>query len=428
MSLSSAMYSGVSGLMTYGNAMNVTGDNIANVNTIGFKANSTIFADVLANSVSNGATTMQFGRGALIQGVKASFAQGSFETTGNATDMGIQGAGFFVVKDSVNTGTYYTRAGQFIINKDGKLANPNDYLVQGYKLVSNALGVVTRANGATDIDISGVQSVPKTTTQFRMGLNLSTVASAGATFSTSLNVYNSLGEEVTLTYNFTRIGTPLQWEYYVTSSDVTTITGAAASGTLTFSSSGALLTRGDIGGNANVAPITGDLDLILGGFNSGAANLTIQWDLYNTLAAAQRSEITGYASNSVTNSMWQDGYSTGVLRGLSVDQEGIISGLFSNGQTQQMFQVQLADFISPWGLSRQGNTLYAETTDSGQPIMGYAKAGGFGSIYGSSLELSSVDMSKEFVDMIQNQRAYQANSRIITTVDQMLQEVISLKR
>ncbi len=416
MGLQSAMYSGVSGLMTYGDAMNVTGDNIANVNTIGFKANRTIFADVLANSVSNGATTMQFGRGALIQGVQPSFAQGSFETTGNATDMGIQGAGFFVVKDAINNGVYYTRAGQFIINESGKLANPMDYIVQGYRLTTNSSGVVTRANGAVDINITGVQSVPKETTLYRIGMNLSSVASAGATFSASYNVYNSLGEQVTLTYTFTKTATPLQWQYNVAGPTGATFSGNAASGTLTFSSTGAL------------TGIAADLSLTISGFPSGANPLTIAWDLYNETTSTQRGEITGYASESVMNSMLQEGFSTGVLRGLAVDQDGIISGLFSNGQTQKMWQVQLADFLSPWGLSRQGNTLFAETTDSGQPILGFAKSGGFGTIYGSSLELSGVDLSREFVDMIQNQRAYQANSRIITTVDQMLQEVINLKR
>ncbi len=416
MGLQSAMYSGVSGLMTYGDAMNVTGDNIANVNTIGFKGNRTIFADVLANSVSNGATTMQFGRGALIQGVLPSFLQGSFETTGNSTDMGIQGAGFFVVKDIVNNGTYYTRAGQFIINADGKLANPMDYIVQGYRLTTNSSGVVTRANGAVDINITGVQSVPKETTLFRIGMNLSAVASAGATFSASFNVYNSLGEQVTLTYTFTKTVNPLEWDYAIAGPAGATFSGTAASGTFTFSPTGTL------------TGIAADLSLTINNFPSGAGPLTIAWDLYNEIASTQRGEITGYASESVMNSMLQDGYSTGVLRGLAVDQEGIISGLFSNGQTQKMWQVQLADFLSPWGLSRQGNTLFAETTDSGQPILGFARSGGFGTIYGSSLELSSVDLSREFVNMIQNQRAYQANSRIITTVDQMLQEVINLKR
>jgi flagellar hook protein FlgE len=330
--------------------------------------------------------------------------------------MGIQGSGFFVVKDSVNNGTYYTRAGQFIVNDDGKLANPNNLLVQGYALSTNASGVVTRTNAGGDIDISGVQSIPKETTLFRMGLNLSTVASAGATFSTSLNMYNSLGEETTITFNFDKTGTALEWHYVATGPANTTLTGTAASGMMTFSNAGAL------------TGIASDRTLNIAGFPSGAADLTVSWDLYNDAANAQRSEITGYASNSVTNSMWQDGYSTGVLRGLSVDQEGIISGLFSNGQTQQMYQIQLADFISPWGLTRQGNSLFAETSDSGQPILGFAKSGGFGTVYGSSLELSSVDLSREFVNMIQNQRAYQANSRIITTVDQMLQDVIALKR
>jgi len=416
MSLSSAMYSGVSGLMSFGNSMNVTGDNIANVNTVGFKGNRTIFADILANSVANGSTTMQFGRGATIKGVQASFAQGAFETTGNATDMAIQGAGFFVVKDSVNGGQYYTRAGQFIISDKGKLVNPSGYVVQGYTLTTNSSGVVTRSGAAGDIDITGVQSVPKATTSFRLGLNLNAAASAGITFSSSFNAYNALGETVTITYNFTKQPAAQTWNYVATGPAGTVLSGVALSGTMTFSPSGAMLT-----------PLA-DQALTISGFPSGSAPLTITWDLVNNTSGASNADITAYAAGSVMNSMTQDGYATGVLRGLSVDDTGVISGLFSNGQTQKLRQVEMADFLSPWGLSRQGNSMFAETNQSGQPIMGTAKSGGFGSIYGSSLELSSVDLSQQFVNMIQDQRAYQANSKIITTVDTMLQEVVSLVR
>ncbi|VAX23928.1 Flagellar hook protein FlgE [hydrothermal vent metagenome] len=414
MSLSAAMYSGISGLMVYGDAMNVTGDNIANINTTGFKSSRAIFADILANSVANGSATLQFGRGALISNVTQEFSQGSFESTGNATDMAIQGTGFFVVRDKSSGGMFYTRAGQFTLNKDGLLVNPNDAVVQGYKMSTNASGAVTRSGTASDIDITGVQSTPRETSIFRLGINLNAAASAGATFSTSFNAYNSLGETTTVTYTFTKQTTAQTWNY-VAASSIGSVT-AGASGSVTFNSAGQI-----------TAPTT-DQSMTVSGFGSGAGNLTMAWNLRNDAAGIPYYDVTGYAAESVTSSVVQDGYSTGVLRGTSVDQEGIISGLFSNGQTQQLWQIELADFLSPWGLSRQGNSLFAETRQSGQPILGIAKAGGFGTIYGSSLELSNVDLGQQFVDMIANQRAYQANSRIITTVDTMLQEAINLKR
>jgi flagellar hook protein FlgE len=261
-----------------------------------------------------------------------------------------------------------------------------------------------------------VQSVPKATTSFRLGLNLNAAASAGITFSSSFNAYNALGETVTITYNFTKQPAAQTWNYVATGPAGTVLSGVALSGTMTFSPSGAMLT-----------PLA-DQALTISGFPSGSAPLTITWDLVNNTSGASNADITAYAAGSVMNSMTQDGYATGVLRGLSVDDTGVISGLFSNGQTQKLRQVEMADFLSPWGLSRQGNSMFAETNQSGQPIMGTAKSGGFGSIYGSSLELSSVDLSQQFVNMIQDQRAYQANSKIITTVDTMLQEVVSLVR
>lgn len=416
MSLGSAMYSGISGLMVYGDAMNVTGDNIANVNTVGFKGNRSIFSDILANSVANGATVMQFGRGAFFQAVNPYFTQGSFETTGSATDMAIQGAGFFVVRNSGSGGIFYTRAGQFTIDKDGYLVNSQNYRVQGYRMTMNAAGEYVRSGTSDDVSITGLQSEPKATTFFRLGLNLNAAASATTTFSTSFNAYNSLGETATLTYTFTKTVNAGEWTYVVSGPTGTTITGAGASGTVTFNSQGQM-----------TAPAA-DQTIQVQNFPSGASDLTLTWDIIDDVTSTSYNDITGYAAGSVTNSIVQDGYSTGVLRGLSVDNEGIVSGLFSNGQSQQLWQVELADFLSPWGLSRQGGTLFAETTQSGQPVYGVAQEGGFGTIYGSSLELSNVDLSQQFVDMIQNQRAFQANSRIITAVNEMTQEVVNIRR
>ena len=415
MSLNSAMYAGVSGIMTLGNAMNVTGDNIANVNTVGFKGSHTSFSDILSNSLSNGSSTMQMGRGTFMSGVTPSWSQGSFESTANATDMAIQGTGFFMVKDTANNANYYTRSGQFTLNNQGQLVNGNGMAVQGYQVTSTVNGAVNTNGKISNINIGGVQSVPKATTQFRIGANLNAAASANATFSTSFDVYNNLGGRVTLTYSFTKSPTtPLAWNYSVAASSGTITTGGT--GTMTFNSSGQMVT-----------PATSPT-LAITGFPTGAAPLTMTWSLYNPTGGALYGDITSYNAGSTTTSIIQDGYSTGTLKGLSVDGKGVISGLFSNGQTQALYQLALADFSSPWGLSRQGGSLYAETMQSGQPLLGTAGAGGLGTVLGSSLELSNVDLASEFVKMIQNQRGYQANSRIITTVDEMMTEAVNLKR
>ncbi len=411
MSLASSMYSGVSGLMTYGQAMNVIGDNIANVNTIGFKGSRSIFADVLAQSVSNGSANMQIGRGTMMQSVNLSLAQGSFETTGNATDMAVQGSGFFVVNQG--TSRYYTRAGQFILNDAGKLVNPSGYKAQGYLLDTS--GIAT--GSLVDIDLAGVQSQPKASTYFRLGANLNANASSGTVFQSAANLYSSLGQLVTLTISLTK-QTGNNWNYSMsaTTSGAAsgTITVSGGTGTLSFNTSGALS-----------SPTTNPTITISG--ISGASPLSVQWRLNQTTGGTY-GDMTGYAATSVTNALTQDGYSTGTLKGLSVDQDGYISGLFSNGQTQKLRQIGLANFSSPWGLTRIGSSLFAESAASGQPVLGLARAGGFGSIAGSSLEQSNIDLGSEFVNMIQTQRAYQANSKIITSIDEMLTEAVNLKR
>ncbi|MEK6590093.1 MAG: flagellar basal-body rod protein FlgF [Nitrospinota bacterium] len=411
MSLASSMYAGVSGLNSYGQAMNVIGDNIANVNTIGFKGSKALFADILSQSVSNGSSTVQIGRGSILQAANLSFAQGSFETTGNATDVAIQGAGFFIVNQASNR--YYTRAGQFILNDAGKLVNSNGYIVQGYQLDSS--GVVTGSLG--DIDLAGVQSQPNASTFFRLGANLNASATSGTVFQSAVNLYNSLGELVTLTISFTK-QSGNSWNYSMsatTSSAASgTITVSGGTGTVSFNSSGQL-----------TSPATNPT-ITISGFSS-ASNISAAWRL-NQTTGGTFGDLTGYAATSVTNSLTQDGYSTGTLKALSVDQDGIISGLFSNGQTQKLRQIGLANFSSPWGLSRVGNSLFSESGTSGQPVIGLARSGGFGSITGSSLEQSNIDLSTEFVNMIQTQRAYQANARIVTAVDDMLTDAVNLKR
>lgn len=408
MSLVSSMFAGVSGLRANSQALQVIGDNIANVNTVGFKASKVIFGDILSTILANGSTNLQFGRGTLINGVTQSFEQGSFESTSNASDLSIDGSGFFIVNDG--TGNYYTRAGQFRMNNSGMLADPNGNILQGFAITSG-----TTSSSLSNIDLTGVQSIPNASTAFTLGANLDAAASAGATFTSPITIYNSVGQEVILSLTFTKQSGVNSWTY-VASSSVGSVSAATASGTISFNTSGQLS-----------SPATEPTFIINYTGSPAALDSNITWNLLNA-SNTTNGKLTGYAAASNNNSIVQDGYSTGTLMGLSVDSDGIISGLFNNGQTTELFQVALADFLSPTGLNRVGQNLFSVSASSGQPVIGTANTGGFGSILGSSLELSNVDLAQEFVTLIQTQQAFQAASRIITTVDDLMTEAVNLKR
>ena len=401
------MFTGVSGLKGNSQALQVIGDNIANVNTVGFKGSDVVFGDILSTVLANGSTTMQFGRGTALNGVSQSFEQGALESTSNATDMAVDGSGFFIVNDG--TGSFYTRGGQFRMDSSGMLADPNANILQGYAITAG-----TTSSTLSDVDLAGVQSAPNATTTFTLGANLDASASAATTFTSPITIYNSIGDEDVLSLTFTK-GTGNSWGWNATSSLLSS-SASLASGTVSFDTSGAL--------TSPTADQTITLDYTTA--SAPAASQTITWDLVTS--AATNGDLTGYAAASNNNSVVQDGYSTGTLIGLSVDADGIIAGLFNNGQTQSIYQVALADFLSPEGLNRVGQNLFSVSAESGQPVIGTANTGGFGSILGSSLELSNVDLAQEFVTLIQSQQAFQAASRIITTVDDLLTEAVNLKR
>ncbi len=409
MSLISSMFTGVSGLRANSQALQVIGDNIANVNTTGFKSSDVVFGDILSTVLANGSTTMQFGRGTLLNGVTQSFEQGALENTSNATDLALDGSGFFIVNNG--TGNFYTRAGQFRMNNAGKLADPNSNILQGYAITSG-----TTSASISDVDLTGVQSTPTATTSFTLGANLDASSSAGTTFISPITIYNSVGDEDVLSIAFTKASSGNSWTWSATSS-IMSSSGSLASGTVSFNTSGQLTSP------TTEPTITIDYTTA----SAPAASQTITWDLLNS-SGTTNGELTGYAAASNNNSIVVDGNSTGTLIGLAVDTDGIISGLFNNGQTQQLYQVALADFLSPGGLNRVGQNLFSVSAESGQPVIGTANTGGFGSILGSSLELSNVDLAREFVTLIQTQQAFQAASRIITTVDDLLTETVNLKR
>jgi len=411
MSLISTLFTGVSGLSSNSQAMAIIGDNISNVNTVGFKESKAVFSDVFSTILTNGSVTSQLGRGSQLQGTIKSFSQGSFEASSNALDLAIDGSGFFVVNNGA--GNFYTRAGQFRLNDDGLVQAITGEILQGNQ-ISNGVSSTTTA----DINLAGVQSAPQATTSFQLGANLNASASASSTFNTPVTLFNSVGSQIILNVQYTKVAASNSWTYQVSPSSGSVTSGA--SGTVTFDSSGQLSSI-----NGALADQTITLDY--NGANPPAAAQTLTWDLVSD-SGVVNGKLTGFNAQSNNNSIVQDGFTTGTLTGLTVNDQGIIAGLFNNGQSDNLYQVIMADFLAPSGLTRQGQNLFAESSDSGQPVLGVAGSGGFGAIVGQTLELSNVDLAEQFVTLIQTQQAFQASARIITTADDLLSEAVNLVR
>ena len=407
-SLLSSLYTGVSGLSANSEAMGIIGDNISNVNTVGFKSSKAVFSDLFSTVLANGSTTRQLGRGSQLSGTLKEFSQGAFEASSNALDMALDGSGFFVVNNG--TGNQYTRAGQFRLNDNGLVQTVTGQTLQGQRVTNG-----TVSSTVEGIDLAGVQSSPEATTSFTLGANLDASSSAAATFNSPISIYNSVGTQVTASIQFTKVDGANSWTYNISTSEGTLTSGA--SGTVSFDNSGNLTT-----------PAT-DPSIVIdySASSSPALTQTLSWDLVNS-SGTTNGKLTGFAAASNNNSLVQDGFSTGTLVGLTTDSTGIISGLFNNGQTDKLFQVTLGDFLAPTGLQRAGANLFSETADSGQVVLGTAGTGGFGGITGQSLELSNVDLAEQFVTMIQTQQAFQASARIITTADDLMTEAVNLVR
>jgi flagellar hook protein FlgE len=407
-SLLSSLYTGVSGLSANSEAMGIIGDNISNVNTVGFKSSKAVFSDLFSTVLANGSTTRQLGRGSQLSGTLKEFSQGAFEASSNALDMALDGSGFFVVNNG--SGNQYTRAGQFRLNDNGLVQTVTGQTLQGQRVTNG-----TVSSTVEGIDLAGVQSSPEATTSFTLGANLDASSSSTATFNSPISIYNSVGTQVTASIQFTKVDGANSWTYNISTSEGTLTSGA--SGTVSFDNSGNL-----------TSPAT-DPSIVIdySASSSPALTQTLSWDLVNS-SGTTNGKLTGFAAASNNNSLVQDGFSTGTLVGLTTDSTGIISGLFNNGQTDKLFQVTLGDFLAPTGLQRAGANLFSETADSGQVVLGTAGTGGFGGITGQSLELSNVDLAEQFVTMIQTQQAFQASARIITTADDLMTEAVNLVR
>jgi flagellar hook protein FlgE len=425
-----SLYTGVTGMDANGTGLSVVGDNIANMNTTGFKSSRVSFGDVLSETLTGGAGASQVGRGVRVSRVATQYAQGSFESTGNTLDLAVDGDGFFLVKSG--NSQFYTRDGQFSPDKDGYIVNSDGYRVQGF--LADGSGNITGTVG--DLNLNNQQSQASATTTSKVAVNLNagdTVQTNAFTLgtnndspanyneSTSIKIYDSLGgaHDVSLYFVKTGDGT---WTVHYVHTDPTDSTKLVDAGTqdLSFGTDGSLINDNsgtpisfDFG-TQTVSPQSVTFD-----FGTGTGE---------TPAGTGFDGTTQFASDFSVNQLNQDGYGAGTVAGISISEDGLISASFTNGQIRTIGQIALARFMDSESLSKLGQNLYAETYDSGQPIIAKPETSGTGRVLANTLELSNVDLAQEFVKLISFQRAFQANSRVITTTDQMLQDLISIIR
>lgn len=421
--------SALSGLNANGVALGVIGNNLANINTVGFKASSVSFQDLVSQNVGGTSVNpMQVGLGVSTGSISPNFGQGSIQNTGEALNAAIQGQGFFVVKGDALTG--YTRAGNFTQDNAGTLITTDGFRVQGYTAVDPTTGEIITSGTPADIVIpNGALRPAVATTTFQTLTNLSSdpkTAPINSTYSAVVSMYDPRGTVHELTITYTKVDNN-NWSYQLTlpGEDVEGGTagtpynipaGDGGSGTFTFDGTGALT---GVNGGA-----VADIAVTSPAWSNGATANAMTWQILDSTGA---STITGYSSNSDTPSKSQNGKEAGNQGEVSITSDGSIQTKV-NGQTVTIAKLAIATFNNPKGLVKQGQNLYAASQAAGMPNVGAAGQAGRGTLIGSALEQSNVDMAQEFTNMILSQRGYQANSKSITTADEMLQEALNLKR
>ena len=388
-----SLFSGISGLRAHQQMMDVTGNNIANVNTTGYKGSQTTFEDTLSQLVraagapqggTGGTNPAQIGLGVRLGGITNNFSQGAAQNTGRNTDLMIQGDGFFVVQNAGQQ--LYTRNGSFSFDTNGSLVTSDGGVVQGWSAVNGAVN--TNASvGAIQLPM-GTLLPPKATANVTVGGNLPGDTTSPNPIVTSITTYDAQGNQVTLSASFTKV-TPTQWS-------VTLTDGAVSSGptTLNFAANG-----------STPAPTT----MTVNGVN------------------VDLSGVTSYSGQSTVSATQQDGSSAGTLQSFTIAQDGTLTGVFSNGLKQTLAQLALANFSNPNGLEKAGNSTYQTTANSGTAQLGVPGAAGRGVLQQGALEMSNVDLAQEFTNLVIAERGFQANSRVITTSDEILQDLVNIK-
>ncbi len=425
MGIQSAMFSGVSGLNTNSQAMSVIGNNLANTNTIGFKGARTVFSDLLSSTVFGSGGTSQVGRGVGLSTIDNVFSQGTFETTASDTDVAIEGDGFFIVKEPGNDTPLYTRAGAFRFNEDGYLVNPEGFRVQG-KLFDPLTGELAPGDPA-DIQVknTGLVEAKKTSEMtFTTNLDASSTELGPGTIDpadrTSYNlqassqVFDTLGDPHLLSVYWRLVdATNNQWDTAYSYEDATGALVTNAGPTLTFDAEGHLP---DTDGDGKPDPVVANITIADWG-NGSETNQAVDLNF----------DCTQFDSESKVIGQDQDGFGAGNLTNVGINSDGTVVASYSNGTQVNIATLVLGKFKNPNGLDLAGSNLYTATTDSGSVRVGLPGPE-LGKIFTNSLEQSNVDMGQEFVKMITAQRGFQANSKIISTVDELLGELINLKR
>jgi flagellar hook protein FlgE len=427
MGILSSLYTGVSGLVAQGEALGVVGDNIANANTVGFKASRAEFQDILAKDLKGILGGNQIGRGTKIGAVNPILSQGNVDATEKATDLAISGDGFFQVQGT--DGTSYTRDGSFHFDREGFLVTNDNQRVQGFQ--ADERGNILNKTG--DIRFPRALIPAKATKEVKLDLNLDSRAETTKKFdmkdpyqsshySTGVQIYDSQGNShlVTLFFNKTA---DRQWEYRGIVDGKEMVGGEAGQlqeilkGKLEFNVDGKLDSQELVDSNLNFAG---------GAFQDQKVKFNFGDAIKEGGKGIDGTKQYGKESDLIT---WhQDGAAAGTISNMSFNDQGVLTAIYTNGEAQDLSQIALAKFENPEALFKVGNNRLKESRDSGLAALGTSGRAGRGKLFAKSLERSTVDMAAEFVNLIQNQRGFQANAKTITTTDQLLEEVIQLKR
>ncbi len=426
MGILNSLYTGITGLQAQGEALSIYGDNIANANTVGFKTSRPEFQDVIAKSLKGLLGGNQIGRGVRLAAVNPVFTQGSVMQTESATDLAITGDGFFTIEGV--DGRSYTRNGAFHFDKDGKLINADGYKVQGFQADSN--GKIT--SKMADISVDRTVMPAKKTEEVKLFMNLDLRTDKAlqfdpkrpdqtSHFGTGATVFDSAGtaHTVTLYFNKTADG---EWTWRAMAKGEEVVNGKPnemveqARGRLLFDTDGRLkeqvYDKNDFQFNKGALP---DQEIRFN-FGKDKAN------------GGDGVEVTQYGTGSEAYKTLQDGFTGGTLAGMTFNDDGILSAIYTNGETVGVSQVALAKFENPEGLFKMGQNRYRESRLSGQPTVGAPVSGGRGKISAKNVESSTTDIANEFINLMTAQRSFQANSRIISISDELMGEVLNLKR
>lgn len=428
MGILTSMYTGVTGIQANGEALGVISDNIANANTVGFKTSRAEFADVVAKSLKGILGGNQIGRGTKLNGVTQIFSQGSVQQTDKATDVAISGDGFFVVDGPEGRG--FTRNGAFNFNKDGELVNGDSMILKGFKADED--GKVTTKLDSIKLERTIIDAKKTENVDVAMNLDIRADVIEGgfqvekptetSNYSTGVTIYDSAGNAHALTMYFSKQGDN-QWKWYAAAKGEEIVGGekgkavVGASGSLQFTIDGKLQAQ-QVDSNA--------FNFSKGAQPDQAINFKFGDDIQSAGTGLKGS--TQYGSNSDIYKHSQDGYTAGTLGGMSFNDDGVLAAFYTNGMTKNIGQIAIAKFENNEGLFKAGNNIFKESRNSGAANIGAPNNGGRGKVFAKSVESSTTDIASEFVNLIQMQRAFQANARTLSSSDELMQEVLNLRR